>query len=203
MPPLSSVLRTPRLEIRPGRAEDVGALRTLLRRNEDHLRPWSPLPKPSVNPTALVNVARRIAEDRKRWRNDQGYAFLVFLMTELGDFYERTLVGRVVLSEVSRGPFQNAYLGYFIDVAHQSSGLTTEAVRAITDFALAGAGLALHRIQAAVLPRNTASRRVLAKAGYREEGLAKSYLAIAGKWEDHVLYARTKEDESRAISGDQ
>jgi [ribosomal protein S5]-alanine N-acetyltransferase len=197
MPPLSSVLRTSRLEIRPARAEDVGALRALLRRNEAHLRPWSPRPKPSVNPTALVNVARRVAEDRRRWRNDQGYAFLVFLVVQLGDFHERTLVGRVVLSEVSRGPFQNAYLGYFIDHAHQSSGLTTEAVRAVTDFALAGAGLALHRVQAAVLPRNAPSRRVLTKAGYREEGLAKNYLAIAGQWEDHVLYARTKEDESR------
>ena len=198
VPSLSSVLRTDRLEIRPPRAEDVAALRGLLRTNEAHLRPWSPLPPAGSNPTSLVSVAERIADERRKWRADQAYSFLVFTRTELGDFLERRLVGRVALTGIARGPFQNAYLGYFVDGANQSRGLTTEAVRAITRFALAPSpneGLGLHRVQAAVMPRNVASRRVLTKAGYREEGLAERYLCIAGVWEDHVLSARTREDE--------
>jgi ribosomal-protein-alanine N-acetyltransferase len=198
LPSLSSVLRTDRLEIRPPRAQDVGALRSLLRSNEEHLRPWSPLPPPGSNPTSLVSVAERVADERRKWRADVGYSFLVFSITQLGDFHERRLVGRVALSHVSRGAFQNAYLGYFVDGDEQSRGLTTEAVRAVVSFALGpveAKGLGLHRIQAAVVPRNQRSRRVLAKAGFREEGLARRYLAIAGTWEDHVIYARTAEDE--------
>ncbi len=196
---LSSVLRTDRLEIRPPRAEDVATLRGLLKGNDEHLRPWSPLPAPGTNPTSLVSVAERIADERRKWRADHAYSFLVFTRTELGDFHERRLVGRVALTGVARGPFQNAYLGYFVDGGNQSRGLTTEAVRAITTYALtAEGGLGLHRVQAAVMPRNTASRRVLEKVGYREEGLARRYLCIAGVWEDHVLYARTVEDQRAA-----
>ncbi len=71
----------------------------------------------------------------------------------------------------------------------------TEAVRAATGFALSAAGL--HRVQAAVMPRNAASQRVLDKAGYRREGLAARYLCIAGTWEDHLIYATTTEDRPR------
>src|SRR6185437_2002359 len=87
---------------------------------------------------------------------------------------------------------ENAYLGYWIDAEHQGRGLMTEAVRAATTFALEAAGL--HRVQAAVMPRNGASQRVLEKAGYRREGLATRYLCIAGIWEDHVLFATTAEE---------
>lgn len=201
---LSSVLRTDRLEIRPPRAEDVAALRRLFRDNEAHLRPWSALPAPDARPTSLVGVAERIADERRKWRAELAYAFLVFVRTELGDFHERRLAGRVALTGVARGPFQNAHLGYFIDQGNQSRGLTTEAVRAITSFALTPAarhGLGLHRVQAAVMPSNAASKRVLAKAGYREEGLARRYLCIAGTWEDHVLFARTLEDEQTGGAG--
>jgi ribosomal-protein-alanine N-acetyltransferase len=70
----------------------------------------------------------------------------------------------------------------------------TEAVVAVTAFAFGSANL--HRIQAAVTPRNLASQRVLTKAGYRQEGLAQRYLCVAGSWEDHFLYAITAEDWS-------
>ena len=68
----------------------------------------------------------------------------------------------------------------------------TEAVQAATSFALTSAGL--HRVQAAVMPRNAASQRVLGKAGYRREGLAARYLCIAGTWEDHLIFAVTAEE---------
>ena len=56
--------------------------------------------------------------------------------------------------------------------------------------------LGLHRVQAAVMPRNAASIRVLEKNGFRREGLAPRYLRINGEWEDHLIFARTAEDEA-------
>ena len=105
------------------------------------------------------------------------------------------LIGRVALGGVLLGAFQNAYLGYWIDADHQSRGLMTEAVGAATTFAFDTAGL--HRIQAAVMPRNAASQRVLEKVGYRREGVALKYLCIAGRWEDHVLFAMTADEWQR------
>ena len=83
-------------------------------------------------------------------------------------------------------------MGYWIDAEHQGRGLMTEAVRATTWFAFRAA--ALHRVQAAVMPRNAGSQRVLEKVGYRREGVAARYLCIAGAWEDHVVFAVTREE---------
>jgi ribosomal-protein-alanine N-acetyltransferase len=105
---------------------------------------------------------------------------------------ESRVIGRVALAGVLRGAFQNAYLGYWIDEGHQGRGLMTEAVWAATSFAFGTARL--HRVQAAVMPRNEASLRVLAKVGYRREGFALKYLCIAGAWEDHWLFAVTSEE---------
>ena len=102
------------------------------------------------------------------------------------------LVGRIQLSGISLGPFQNAYVGYFVSQRHNGRGYATEAVRQAVDSAFGP--LELHRVQAAVMPRNAASIRVLEKAGFREEGFALRYLQIAGVWEDHKLFAVTREE---------
>jgi ribosomal-protein-alanine N-acetyltransferase len=102
------------------------------------------------------------------------------------------LVGRVQLSGISSAPFENAHLGYFVSERHNGRGYATQAVREAVEAAFRE--LALHRAQAAVIPRNAASIRVLEKAGFHEEGLALRYLEIAGLWEDHKLYAITAEE---------
>ena len=89
-------------------------------------------------------------------------------------------MGRVALNEVVRGVFGNAYLGYFVDEAVNGRGYATEAVRRTVRFAFDE--LRLHRVQAAVVPRNAGSVRVLEKAGFREEGYAERYLCINGVW---------------------
>ena len=104
----------------------------------------------------------------------------------------KPIIGRIALTSVVRGGFQNAYLGYWVDSSHQGRGFATEAVRSVLAFAFGPLGL--HRVQAAIMPRNAASLRVIAKLGFREEGLAKDYLSIAGAWEDHLLFARTSSD---------
>lgn len=184
--PLSTVLETERLLLRPPRTRDIGRLQSLLRDNVAHLRPWSPRAKEGSNPTSLVEVASHITRQRSAWRDDRNYAlFVEWKETE-------RLVGRVALTEVVRGAFQNAYLGYWIDHRFVEKGVATEAVGSVVSFGFETLGL--HRIQAAVMPKNVPSRRVLEKLGFREEGLARRYLAIAGEWEDHILYAKTADE---------
>jgi ribosomal-protein-alanine N-acetyltransferase len=187
LPPLSTRLVTERLVLRPPRTTDVPELRRLLRANILHLRPWSAAPSPGEDPTSLTAVSRAILRHRQEWKRGQAYVFLVTSRAT-----EERIVGRIVLGGVLRGAFQNTYLGYWIDAERQGLGLMPEAVRATTTFAFESAGL--HRVQAAVMPSNARSLRVLEKVGYRREGYAERYLSIAGAWEDHVLFAVTAEE---------
>jgi [ribosomal protein S5]-alanine N-acetyltransferase len=186
-PSLSTRIVTDRLVLRPLRTSDVPEMRRALRRNAIHLRPWSVAPVVGDDPASLASVSRAILQHRRDWK--RGHTF-VMVMTLRSD--SERIVGRVALGAILRGAFQNAYLGYWVDQELQGRGLMTEAVRATTAFALSAAGL--HRVQAAVMPNNGASLRVLEKAGYRREGFAERYLCIAGRWEDHVLFATTAED---------
>jgi ribosomal-protein-alanine N-acetyltransferase len=135
-------------------------------------------------PWSLVEAARTVARHRTEWEEDRGYALFAFA--------DSTIVGKIALSHVVRGAMEGAYLGYWVAGDAQGRGLATALVAAAVKFAFATAGL--HRLQAAVMPRNVGSLRVLAKNGFREEGLALRYLQIAGKWEDHRIFARTVED---------
>lgn len=109
-----------------------------------------------------------------------------------GIFVEGRFAGEINLNGVQRGAFQNAYVGYWIDEARAGNGYTPEA--AVVAFRFAFEDLDLHRLQIAVIPRNTASRRVATKLDLRDEGTAVRYLEIDGTWEDHVRYAITSED---------
>jgi len=184
---LSIRIETERLVLRPPRTADVPRMRQALRKNAAHLRPWSVAPAPGDDPASLASVSRSIMRHRREWR--QGLAYVLLIVPRDCD---TPVIGRVALGGILRGAFQNAYLGYWIDVDHQNQGLMTEAVRAATTFAF-GSG-ALHRIQAAVMPNNAPSQRVLEKVGYRREGVALRYLCIAGSWQDHVLFAVTADE---------
>ena len=105
------------------------------------------------------------------------------------------LVGVYNLSEIVRGSFQNAYLGYYAFVPHDGTGAMRAAMPLVTAHTFDELGL--HRLQANVQPENTRSRRLLEATGWREEGLARRYLLIDGAWRDHVMYAFTVEDAAR------
>jgi ribosomal-protein-alanine N-acetyltransferase len=187
VPALSTRIVTERLVLRPPSTNDVAEVRRALRSNAAHLRPWSVAPAPGEDPASLASVSRAVLQHRREWKRGQTF---VLVMAPRED--ERRVIGRIALGGVMRGAFQNAYLGYWVDQQHQGRGLATEAVHATTTFAFSSGQL--HRVQAAVMPRNGASLRVLEKAGYRREGFAERYLYIAGRWEDHVLYAMTAEE---------
>jgi ribosomal-protein-alanine N-acetyltransferase len=186
-PPLTTRITSERLVLRPPRPSDIPELRQLLRANAEHLRPWSPLPPPTEDPTSLTGLSNLVTRQRRDWkRGDQ----LVLLVTRRAS--GEPIVGRVALGGVMRGVFQNAHLGYWIDARHQGQGLMTEAVVTALGFAFADADL--HRVQVAIMPRNMASLRVAEKAGFRREGFAERYLCIAGTWEDHAIFAMTAEE---------
>ena len=176
-----------RVVLRAPRATDIAELRALLIRNAEHLRPWSPSPPPGTNPAGFTELGRSIARHRRDWKAGSGYVFIMQLRVP-----HEPIVGRIALTSVTRGPFQSAQLGYWMDAGHLRRGLMSEAVDATLGFAFERLGL--HRLQAAVMPTNQASRAILQKRGFREEGYAERYLRIAGKWEDHVLYGLTLEE---------
>jgi [ribosomal protein S5]-alanine N-acetyltransferase len=108
-----------------------------------------------------------------------------------GIFDEGRLAGAVQISNVTRGPFQSATLGYWVDDARRGRGLASRAVAAAVERAFGA--LELHRLEAATLLDNVASQRVLEKNAFTRIGLAPGYLRIAGAWRDHVLYQRTRD----------
>jgi ribosomal-protein-alanine N-acetyltransferase len=186
-PPLSTRLLTGRLVLRPPRTSDLPELRRALRKNAAHLAPWIPRPAPGEDPASITALSKAVLGQRRAWRQGTGYGFVV-----VGREPDAPLLGRVALNQVARGALLSAYLGYWIDVDHQGKGLMTEAVRSAIEFALGPAGL--HRVQINIMPRNVASRRIVEKLGIRSEGTALRYLEIAGSWEDHVMYAVTREE---------
>lgn len=191
VPSLTTRLGTPRLVLRPLRTGDVAELRRVLRLNHEHLRPWNPAPPPGEDPSSITELSKSVLRQRRDWKH--GYSFA--LMVAKRDRPDR-FIGKIALNGVMRGAMHGAYLGYWMAADEQGQGLATEAIGAVLDFAFGVAGL--HRIQAAIMPRNERSLRVIEKLGFRREGYAERYLQIAGKWEDHVLFARTREEHEGA-----
>jgi [ribosomal protein S5]-alanine N-acetyltransferase len=168
-------------ELGPG---DAGGLLSLVLANRDFLTPFEP--SRSSGYYTLEGQLKEIDAARIERRADRAYAFGVFSNAT------EELVGRVRLSSVARGVWQNANLGYSVGSAHNGQGYGSEAVGAITSFAFEHAGL--HRVQAAVMQHNARSKRVLLKNGFRREGFARRYLCINGSWEDHDIFAKTREE---------
>lgn len=176
--------------IRPTTPDDAAEQLARRRDNRHHTEPWDPMREESFY--TLPGQRLELDLDQRAWSAGTAYAFAI-LATDADD----RIIGRVALSNVIRGPWQNATLGYWVEQTACGRGHATRAVGLILRFAFEYAGL--HRVQPAIVPRNTASVRVAEKAGFRFEGLALRYLKIAGRWEDHRIYALTVEDwEARA-----
>lgn len=186
-PSLTTRLVTKHLLLRPPRSGDVPEIRRLLRANHEHLKPWNPAPPSGEDPSSITEVSNTILRQRRDWKRGRGYVFMLAELEHPGRF-----VGKIALNGIMRGAMYGAYLGYWMAADVQGRGLATEGIRAVLDFAFGAAGL--HRVQAAIMPHNPRSLRVIDKLGFRREGYAVRYLQIAGKWEDHILFARTREE---------
>ncbi|MBS2968288.1 GNAT family N-acetyltransferase [Metabacillus sp. KIGAM252] len=121
-----------------------------------------------------------IANQIEGKENDEEYQFGIFTKDDV-------LIGTINLFFVARGAIQSGFIGYFMDERYNGRGYTTEAVNLLVQYAFEE--LKLHRIEAGVMPHNIGSIKVLTKAGFHKEGLARKNVKINGRWEDHELLA--------------
>jgi ribosomal-protein-alanine N-acetyltransferase len=178
-----------RVFLRPPRDADWRSWAELRGQSRDFLMPWEPVwPSDALGRAAFRRRVRMVGVE---WREDLGYSWLLF---RRGD---GALLGGVTLSNVRRGVAQSGSLGYWIGELHARRGYMTEALQLLLPYAFDHIGL--HRIEAACLPHNAASRGLLTKLGFVEEGFARQYLRINGSWQDHVLYGLLKGDQRNPV----
>jgi ribosomal-protein-alanine N-acetyltransferase len=167
----------PGYTVRPLATTDAVALTMAYARNREHLTPWEPRRSPEFfsEPAQRADIEAKLAAAAAGqqdpwviWHGDE-------------------VVGRLNLTNIARGVFQNASLGYWVDHRHTGHGVASAAVR----FSVARAtDLGLHRLEAATLSHNEPSQVVLRRCEFAEFGRAPQYLLIAGAWQDHVLFQR-------------
>jgi len=188
--PPGVTLTGPHILLRAPVARDAKAWAALRQQSQEFLKPWEPTWPPDGASRAAFR--RRHAQIREEWRAGSGYGFLIF---------ERTgsvLVGGITLSNIRYGVSASGSLGYWIGQPYSRRGYMTEAIACVLEYAFGP--LNLHRVEAACLPHNDASRGLLLKCGFREEGLARGYLKIDGRWRDHLLFGILRGDP-RPVGG--
>jgi ribosomal-protein-alanine N-acetyltransferase len=179
-------LRGQRVLLRLPQMRDYDDWYRLRRASQDFLRPFEPR-WTELDLTRRV-FSMRVRRARQEVEEGTDYTFFIFRTDGRGE----ELVGGITLSNIRRRAAQFVNLGYWMGQTHAGQGVMTEAVGVVLPFIFEA--LDLHRVHAAFIPTNTASRRVLEKNGFVEEGYAERYLQINGRWEDHVLMGLTEEN---------
>ncbi|WNJ89329.1 GNAT family protein [Bosea sp. 685] len=183
-PPTRPLIRTQNLALRAPVATDYAAWAVLRMESREFLTPWEPV----WNEDDLTRTSFRLRVKRaaREIATDEAYSLFIF------DTRSEILLGGLTLGLVRRGVAQACTLGYWMGERHAGKGYMTEAVRGALRFAFQD--LALHRVEAACLPNNEPSKRLLERVGFQSEGMARAYLRINGSWADHLLYAALSSD---------
>ncbi|RCG31227.1 N-acetyltransferase [Sphaerisporangium album] len=185
-----ATLREGPVGLRPLRLRDVGVWRETRLRNADWLRPWEPSnPETPLFRTGLGPYISMVGTLRREAR--QGLA-LPWVVTWRGAFAGQLTVGAIVW-----GSARSAQVGYWVSGALAGRGIIPTALAMAVDHCFFTVGL--HRLEANIRPENHASRRVVEKLGFREEGIRRKQLHIDGAWRDHICYALTLEDVPRGL----
>lgn len=178
------------LALRPIRWRDGSAWSRLRLRDEAYLRPWEPDAHGSWtyrhSPTAWLGQCAGLRAMARRGQ------VLPFAITVDGE-----LAGQLTIGNIVRGALRSAWVGYWVASHVAGRGVATGAVALAVDHAFTWAGL--HRVEATVRPENAASLQVLAKLGFRDEGLLLRYLEVAGSWRDHRCLALTREETGGSL----
>jgi ribosomal-protein-alanine N-acetyltransferase len=170
--------------LRPPHSGDFAEWAALRETSRAFLTPWEPTwPPDDLTRSAFRRRLKRYAEDQ---RGDLAYAFLIFRSDD------NAMVGGLTLANIRRGVAQAGSIGYWIGAPFVRKGYMTAAVRVLIPYGFTT--LRLHRLEAACIPDNTASIRLLERTAFKREGYARDYLCINGIWQDHLLYARLKDD---------
>ncbi len=183
-----------RVGIRPLRLRDATAWSEVRTRNEDWLSPWEgrvPSQPPGEwaerhSPAVFATMLRVLRREARAGRT------LPFGVT-----YDGQLAGQVTVATVVRGAFDSASVGYWVDGRLAGRGILPTALALVTDHCFGPVGL--HRLEANIRPENAASRRVVGKLGFRQEGVHLRYLFIDDDWRDHLCFAVTVEDAPEGI----
>lgn len=186
------MLTTPRLHLRLLDPADSGLVTHYLLRNRAHFSGAGPL----VSDEYFTEDFQRRRLTRELEMSEEGTLYRLWIYRGDGDIADGP-IGDISLSHIVRGIMHSCFVGYKLDHEQCGQGLMTEALGAAIDFAFDR--LHLHRIEANIMPRNTASQRVVEKLGFVREGCSSKYLMINGCWEDHFRYAKVNEEWS---SGD-
>ena len=170
--------------LRPPALADFEEWARLRQESREFLAPWEPLPLD--NEFSKFNFRSRIKHYQHQAKADRAYAFFIF-------HHERDqFLGAITASNIRRGAAQICSVGYWIGKPYARQGYMGHALKAVLDHTYNGLGL--HRVEAACLPSNRASIALLRHCGFAEEGRARRYLNIAGKWQDHLLSAHLSKD---------
>lgn len=181
-------IRAGSLLLRPPEAGDFEEWAALRATSRAFLEPWEPTwPADDLTPGAFRLRLRRY---RAEIEDDEAYPYFLF------QSHPPMLVGGLTLGNVRRGAANAATLGYWMGAPHARRGHMTKAVASACRFAFVSLGL--ERIEAACLPENAASIRLLTKVGFRQEGLARQYLSINGRRRDHLLFALIEREQAGA-----
>ncbi len=168
-----------RVTLRVLERSDREAFLALARESRELHRPWTYPPERSDQFDDLYARSRR-----------DDFACLVACLTE----EERAIAGVFTISQIVRGAFQSAYLGYYAHQRYAGRGLMREAMEQVLDHAFGP--LALHRLEANIQPDNQPSIALARGAGFRLEGFSPRYLLIGGQWRDHERYAITTDERA-------
>lgn len=183
-------IETERLVLRAPRAKDHAAWVAAREGSREHLERWEP--SWSEHEFTPRSFRRRLKWYREGAGSDTSYSF--FIETKEGG----ALIGGVTLDAIRRGTTQRGVLGYWLVESATGSGYMTEAVRGLLRFAFEE--LKLHRIEAASIPENVASVRVLERTGFEREGYMRAYIRIDGAWQDHLLFATINPDSASSAA---
>lgn len=177
-------LRADRVVLRPLSTRDWAEWAALRAASREFLTPWeSTWPDDALT---WANYRRRVRQYTEERERGSGYFLLIRRASD------DALLGGINLTNVRRGIAQAGTLGYWIGAPFARQGYMTEAMNALLSFGFDKLGL--NRIEAACLVENVASRALLLKCGFRQEGLARKYLRINGAWQDHLTFAILRDD---------
>ena len=168
------------VSIRPLKTSDRDAFLDMVHRSRELHRPWAYPPERGDQFDELLSRCSR----------DDFACFLV-IDDETGE-----IAGVFNISQIVRGSFQSAFLGYYGSARHAGRGLMRRGLQDVLDYAFGP--LALHRIEANIQPGNAASIALARGAGFRLEGYSPRYLLIGGQWRDHERYALTVDERSKS-----
>ena len=185
-------LNVGRISLREPKAADYRQWADLRGASRAYLTPWEP--QWDADELSMSAFRRRLRRNGRARRRGAALTLFIFLH-DTGQ-----LAGGISIFDIRHGVSNSARIGYWMGQAHAGKGLMSEALAAILPYCFGTLGL--HRLEAACIPRNAGSRRVLEKAGFAREGMLRSYLRINGIREDHELYARLADADGENINRD-